>query len=539
MGNDQSDNPNNAGDSHVPPPDLRRTDLSRSGPTPLLALGGPIIGIDLGTVNSCVAVAEKGQARVLQSPGGYSTVPSVVHISADNSVLVGHAAKDKMVLEPDRAVYGSKRFLGRPFASQEVASRAHFFNYALVPSARGRVAAQIHERTVPLEDIAAHILNHLKEIAEHDLGQPVQRAVVTVPAYFGENQRQAIRDAGRICGLHVERVVNEPTAAAVAYGFGRGLDETVLVYDFGGGTFDASLLRIEGNRTEVLAADGDAFLGGSDFDDRLTEFALMSFERKHSGTSFRDEAVPVQRLRFAAEMAKVQLSQATSADIELPYITQVDGKPVKLEVSIPRELLEDLTEDLVERSLGIVQSVLDTAKIQTSMNNDVILVGGQTRSPMVRRMLVERFNKKPTANIHPDEAVALGAALIADAMEQNTGIELVDILPASIRVGLRDNTSLILLPRGVRLPAEKRFEVTLNSAPQGNTAVVLYRGEQKIATNNTLLGKLRIPNVPANATNRKALITLSVSADGLFTARATHPDSGDSGDSGELDVLLL
>ena len=519
--------------------DRRGSNIRRPvGPPPLLSLSGPVVGIDLGTVNSCVAFADGNDPKVLSDPGGYTTVPSVVHLSPDGEIMVGHAAREKMVLEPDRAVYGSKRFLGRPFTSQEVHRSAHFFNYALVQSPEGRVAAQVGDEVLTLEQVAGHILEHLKKVAQHHLKQEIQRAVITVPAYFGETQRQAVRDAGRLIGLHVERILNEPTAAAVAYGFGRGLQDTVLVYDLGGGTFDASVLRIDGDRVEVLASDGDPFLGGADFDDRLTEYVLMLFERKHrdSNATFREESVPMQRLRFAVERAKIQLSEANTAAVNLPYIMKGESGPLDLDAKIQRDVFEDLTEDLVDRTLGIVQNVLDRAKVQSSQLNEVILVGGQTRSPHVQRLLVNRFGRQPCKQVHADEAVALGAALVANTLFSDSTVDLVDVLPASIRVGLRDNKSAVLLTRGIRLPAEKRFDVPLNPSPQGETRVVLYRGEANNASDNTLLGTMRLPGTSHELESPKASVMLSISADGLLNIHALHPTLGDTGN---LDVLLL
>lgn len=513
----------------------RQTQLGHS-PGRLFTLSGPVVGIDFGTVNSCVAAVRNGEAQVLTNPGGYPTVPTIVHLPPGEPPLVGHPARERMILEPDRAVYGAKRFLGRPFASREVAGAAHFYNYELVQSPEGRVAAQVDGQVISLEEVAAQILTLLRKVASHALGQDVQRAVVTVPAYFGETQRQAVRDAGRIAGLYVERILNEPTAAAVAFGFNRGLEETVLVYDLGGGTFDASVLRIAGNRMEVLASDGDPFLGGSDLDDRITEFLLQQFEREH-GFSLREQTVSVQRIRFAAESAKKTLSDATTAHVHLPFIAQSEAGPVDLRAEITREQLEMLTNDLVERTLTITQKVLDQAQVRSSDLNDVILVGGQSRSPAVRQLLTERFGKKPCSWVHPDEAVAIGAALVAHAIEGAAPMELTDVLSASIRLGLKNRRTAVLIPRGVRLPAEKKFEVTLSGSGAGHTKVFLYRGEGAEVVDNSFLGTLMLPGVPADAEGkRKAIIVLTVSADGLLSVQAQHPSLGSIA---ELDVLLL
>ncbi len=345
---------------------------------------GIVVGIDLGTVNSCIAIVENGVPRVLKSSRGYETIPSVVYVAADGSILVGHQAVERMILEPHRAVYGSKRFLGRSFQSKEVQSLGHFFNYEIAQGPDGRAAARVGNQLIRLEHVAAHILKSLKEMAEAQLKIEIKRAIITCPAYFDETQRGAVREAGRLAGLHVERILNEPTAAAVAFGAGKGMKKTVLVYDLGGGTFDATLLKIDGDTLEVLATHGDPFLGGSDFDDRLTEYVLMSYEREKT-VVLRDNPVAVQRIRFAVELAKRQLSEVESASIDLPFIKKSATGHIDLKMTLSRSILETLTDDLVDRTIGIVQAVLDQAKMPAAQLDEIILVGGQSRSPHVRR----------------------------------------------------------------------------------------------------------------------------------------------------------
>lgn len=503
---------------------FRVFNLQTKQPTPLLARTGPVIGIDLGTVNTCIAVVDRGHPRVLQSREGYETVPSVVFIGGDKKIVVGHKALEKMILEPHRGVSGSKRFLGRPFTSKEVRSLGHFFNYALVAGSNGRTAAQVGDTVIPLEEVSGYILGEARELASKRLGLDISRAVVTVPAYFGETQRQAVRDAGRLAGLHIERIINEPTAAAVAYGFGRGLNSTILVYDLGGGTFDASVLKINGDTMEVLATDGDPFLGGQDFDDRLTEFVLMSFERSH-GVSLRKDAVAVQRLRFAVQMTKHQLSEVDSAPLDVPYIVQAPSGSLDVHMVLERHVLEDLTRDLVDRTLAIVDTVLKTAGVPSAKLDDVLLVGGQSRSPHVRRLLLERFGRKPSNAVHPDQAVALGAAIVAEAMQNKLPVHLTDVLPASIRMAVADGQTVVLLPRGTRLPANKHFDVTAVAGDNAELKVVLCRGEVGPVAQNTLLGILRLTLNP-QAAGTPARVTVSVSADGLLSATARHPGVG-------------
>ncbi|MEK7705944.1 MAG: Hsp70 family protein, partial [Myxococcota bacterium] len=519
-----------------PPLATQRERLQVPGPAPLLGLTGPVVGIDLGTSNSSIAIVQDGRPRVITSQRGYEVVPSVLFVPPDGRPLVGHRAVERMILEPHRAIYGSKRFLGRPYASREVRTMGHFFTYALVEGPSGACAARVGETVLPLEEVSAHILRSLREIASQELGDDVVRAVISVPAYFGETQRQAVREAGRLAGLFVERVLNEPTAAAIAYGHERNLQRTALIYDLGGGTFDASLLHISGDEFEVLASDGDPFLGGADFDDRLTEYALSAFERAHH-LDLHGDPVAIQRIRFAAELAKRQLSEVTQATIDLPYIANAGTGYIDLHLDLERELLESLTQDLVERTLGIVQNVLDRARISSSDIDDVVLVGGQSRSPHVRRRLAERFGHAPNRTVHPDQAVALGAAIVADTIRTSRPLRLVDILPASIRIAHADGTTSVLLPRGARLPAGTHFEVSPNTQAGSTVDVALYRGEGTGRDENTYLGSLRFPPVASSAAaNAKVKVSLAVNAEGILSVSARHPLTGETQ---ALDVSLV
>ena len=508
------------------PPARRLESVLASERAPLIALEGPVVGIDLGTVNSCVAFVKDGRPQVITSRLGYQIIPSVVFIATDGNVLVGHRAVEKMILAPGRAIYGSKRFLGRPYASKEVRTLGHFFPYELTSSPDGRVAARIGDQLIRLEEVSAHILRALREIAEDNLGTKVTRAVICVPAYFGETQRQAVRDAARLAGFYVERILNEPTAAAVAYGWGREALGTIALYDLGGGTFDVAILRLDGPRVEVIATEGDPFLGGSDFDDRITEYVLMRFERAN-GVVLRQDPVAVQRIRFAAEIAKRQLSEALTAEIFLPYICKTATGFLELRMKIERETLESLTHDLVERTFTLLQSVLDAVGIKASQLDDVLLVGGQTRSPHVRRLLAERFGRTPSTGVHPDEAVALGAAIIADAMYSKRPIDLIDVLPASIRAATPDGGTIRLLPRGVRLPASAELDIASDTGNDLEYRMTLYRGEHETATQNTLIGTVRLPSSHALAlAGTRAKAKVQVNAEGILSVTVQHPMTG-------------
>jgi molecular chaperone DnaK len=494
--------------------------------------GDSVLGIDLGTTNSCVAIVENGTPRVLASAAGYDTVPSVVFISPEaekRKVLTGHKAVERMILDPQRAIYGAKRFIGRPFTSKEVKTFGHFFHYELSEGSGGRAAVRIDGRPLPLEWVSGCILAHMKHMAHKALGRAVTKAVITVPAYFGEGQRQSVRDAGKLAGLEVVRIVSEPTAAAVAFGFGRGMKKTILVYDLGGGTFDASILKLDGDKMTVLAADGDAFLGGSDFDDRITELLLAHLERTH-GVNLRTDRVCVQRVRFAAELAKKQLSQAKLTRIDVPYLAQGPNGPINLATTLEVEQLQALTDDLVTRTLDIVENTLQRAKLKSSEIDEVVLVGGQSRSPYVAERIFERFGKKPSRTVHPDHAVALGAAIVgaaAYAKQDAPKLALTDVLPASVRLALQNGKTRVLMKRGDALPATVNVEVESLSVGGGKAneyLALLCRGEAEDTADNEVIGSVRVPSSFALAVSKtKAPLTLSVNAEGLLKATLKHP----------------
>lgn len=556
---------------------------------------GPVVGIDLGTINSCVAfVGDDGRPQVITSDKGYETIPSVVHYDrGSGAVSVGHAAHERMLLDPFQAVYGSKRFLGRAYRSAEVQALGHFFNYALKEGPDGTAMAHIDGRDIPLESVAARILAELVKLASVHLGRRVERAVVTVPAYFGESQRAATVAAGRRAGLKIERLINEPTAAAVAFGLvAPESDEelTVLAYDLGGGTFDASLLRIRGPRMQVLASEGDPFLGGTDFDDRLIQFVLFGFEREH-GVDLRQDAIAIQRIRFAVELAKRQLSSANEAHVNVPFVATKSGFPLDLQATLTRDLFESLTQDLVDRTLKIVQVVLDRAKLPSSEIDAIILVGGQARSPVVSRSLRERFGRAPSRRVHPDHAVAMGAALIAHRVygpppaaptavssppapprarlapaESETTrepvtspepvapasstelhlpdepvlelqeplaaplaqtLEVTEIVTASVHFVLPDGEMRTLFPRSTPLPAEREIYVPPTPRSPREYRVVLVRGEQRTADQNEPICALRVPDaMTTELDGAKMRVFVRIEVDGQMTIVVEHPETG-------------
>ncbi|MGF1510625.1 MAG: Hsp70 family protein [Myxococcota bacterium] len=491
--------------------------LERGLPPP--PRSGPILGIDLGTVNSCVACVLDGSVRVL-GDGEVRTFPSVVHFDVSGRRRVGHAARAKMVLEPTRTVFGSKRFLGRPFASEEVRRWGHFFPYQLVQGAGGATAVKMGHDLFPLEEVSKEILKALKLQAESALGVSVHRAVISVPADFGEPQREAVHRSGRLAGLWVERLINEPTAAAVAYGHRRELDRHILVYDLGGGTFDVSILRVTPKELEVLSSGGDPFLGGADFDDRLTEYILTRFEGE-SGVHLGADVTAIQKIRFAAEAAKIQLSDRDEAEIFLPKVTT--DPPRNLSVTIARVQFEAMVGDLIDRTLRIAETVLEQADIKADDIDEVVLVGGQTQTPAVRHRLQERFGQKLSQRVNPDEAVALGAAIVAASLEggdlEADPVKLKDILTASIQWSTNGRDSQVILPRGSRLPATASFDVPRTTTDMAPT-LRLYRGESKHTEENAFIGSLDLSELSRTT---GALAHLDVSAEGLLSVRVRRP----------------
>ena len=481
-----------------------------------LPTDGPVLGVDLGTSTSCAALVEGGKPQVIQHTSG-STVPSVVHFDTSGRRRVGEAAREKIALEPTRTVFGSKRFLGRPFTSVEVRRWGHFFPYQMVQGAGGATAVKVGHDLFSLEEVSAEILRTLKRRAETVAGRPVGRVVLSVPAYFGEPQRLAVRRAGRMARLRVERIINEPTAAAVSYGFGRGLKTTILVFDLGGGTFDVSILKIDGDRMNVLATGGDPFLGGSDFDDRLTELAFTTFE-KRTGTRLRDDYVAVQRVRFGAEQAKIQLSEAQEATIDVPNATVLDGQSIHFSVKVTREMYTQVVGDLVDRALLIVDGVLKKAGVTGADIDEVVLVGGQTRSPVVRERVTERFGKKLSKRVHAEEAVATGAALIGESIARDLKLELRDVLTASIWLRIGDGPGERILAQGCALPASTTFSVPLAFEGAEEVLVRLYRGEAETADENAFIGALSLE--PGES---QAEAELTVDQDGLLSVAVKEP----------------
>ena len=449
-----------------------------------------LLGIDLGTTNTCVAYVRNKIAKVVPSDKGALILPSVVAVSEKGELLVGNVAKDQMVVNPRNTIYGAKRLIGRKYNSKVVQDIKHYFTYEIVEGSEGEAAVALAGKVYSLPQISAFVLQHCKRVAEATLGQEIREAVISVPAYYNDNQRQAVKEAGRLAGFEVKRIVNEPTAAALAYGMNRGFDHKVLVYDLGGGTFDVSVLQLHGNVMEVLATGGDTFLGGVDFDNRIIDFVLEEF-REETKLDLTDSPIAMQRIKNASEAAKIDLTLLSNVVIELPYVTEKRGKPVDLKIPLSRERLNTLVMDLVDRTFEIVDRVLGEKSIPTSEIAEVLLVGGQTRMPLVQGKTHQHFGRPPRKGVHPDESVALGAALLAESMSEIDSVTLVDALSMPIGFAMPGGRFRKVIEKNTQIPIQRSFRL-----PPTKGAVMeldIFQGDSERIIDNEYLGTLRFP----------------------------------------------
>jgi len=487
---------------------------------------GPIIGIDLGTSNSCAALVRDGKPAIVTSREGYNTVPSIIALNARGKLVVGHPAKSQMLTNPRQTVYGSKRLVGRAYDSDIVQTFKNLFHYEIVAGEDGEVAVQLGDRVYSLQQISAMVLREVRELAQNQLGQPISRAVVTVPAYYNDNQRQAVREAGRLAGLYIERILNEPTAAALAYGYGRQLNQRVLVYDLGGGTFDASVLELSDNVYEVVSTGGDTFLGGIDFDGAIVGYLLDGFRAK-TGHEFQGDRVALQRISDAAERAKCQLSERSEIRVHVPFVTMIDNQPRDLDVVLSREKLVELTGGLVDRTLKTCGEVLAAKGLKPSDIDEVILVGGQSRAPLVHQRVAQYFGRTASKGVHPDEAVALGAALFAHSLGQVEGVVLIDVLPMTIGVGLPGGRFKPVLEHNTSLPASKTYELSTTRDRLEELEVAVFQGEGLRAEENEYLGTLKLTGLPPLPRGEvQVTVSFEVSNESLLTVRAREGVTG-------------
>jgi len=450
-----------------------------------------LLGIDLGTTNTCVAYVRNKVARVVPSDKGSLILPSVVAMSDKGNLLVGNIAKDQMVVNPRNTIYGAKRLIGRQYNSKVVQDIKHYFSYEIVEGPNGEAAVVLAGKVYSLPQISAFVLQHCKRVAEATLGQEITEAIISVPAYYNDNQRNAVKEAGKLAGFTVKRIVNEPTAAALAYGLNRGFDHKVLVYDLGGGTFDVSVLQLHGNVMEVLATGGDTFLGGVDFDNRIIDFVLEEF-RNQTKIDLTQSPIAMQRIKNAAEAAKIDLSLLSNVVIELPYIADRKGKPVDLRIPLSRERVNALVMDLVEKTFQLVERVLGEKSLNRGDIQEVLLVGGQTRMPLVQGKAHQFFGKPPRKGVHPDESVALGAALLAESMQEIDSVTLVDALSMPIGFAMPGGRFRKVIEKNTQIPSKNSFRLPPARDGKG-LELDIFQGDGDRIIDNEYLGTLKFP----------------------------------------------
>ena len=493
---------------------------------------GKIIGIDLGTTNSCVSIMEGGKPKVIENAEGSRTTPSIVAYSDDGEILVGQAAKRQAVTNPRNTLYAVKRLIGRRFDDAVVQKDIKMVPYTIARADNGDAWVDVKGQKMAPPQISAQVLKKMKKTAEDYLGEAVTEAVITVPAYFNDSQRQATKDAGRIAGLEVKRIINEPTAAALAFGMDRGPgDHLIAVYDLGGGTFDISVIEIadvDGEKQfEVLSTNGDTFLGGEDFDMRLIEYLADEF-KKESGITLQGDPLAMQRLKEAAEKAKIELSSSQQTEVNLPYITADATGPKHLVVKMSRAKLESLVEELVERTLEPVRIALKDAGKSPSQIQDVILVGGQTRMPMVQDKVKAFFGKEPRKDVNPDEAVAVGAAIQGAVLSGGVkDVLLLDVTPLTLGIETLGGVATPLIEKNTTIPTRK--SQVFSTAEDGQTAVTIHvvQGERKRATDNKSLGRFDLADIPPAPRGMPQVeVTFDIDANGIMNVSAKDKASG-------------
>ncbi|MBV8201883.1 MAG: molecular chaperone DnaK, partial [Acidobacteria bacterium] len=484
-----------------------------------------IIGIDLGTTNSVVAVMEGTEAKVIPNAEGNRTTPSVVAFTKSGERLVGQVAKRQSVTNPKNTIFSIKRFMGRKYS--EVTEEMKMVPYAVERAENGDVRIVVESKKYSPPEISAMILGKLKQAAEDYLGEKVEQAVITVPAYFNDSQRQATKDAGKIAGLNVERLVNEPTAAALAYGLDKKKDQTIAVYDFGGGTFDISILEVGEGVVEVKATNGDTHLGGDNMDQRVIDWLLEEF-KKDQGIDLGTDPMALQRLKEAAEKAKIELSSAMETDINLPFITADASGPKHLNLRLTRSKLEQLVEDLIQRSMGPCKRALEDAKVSAKEIDEVVLVGGQTRMPAIQKVVKDFFGKEPHKGVNPDEVVAIGAAIQGGVLRGDVkDVVLLDVTPLSLGIETLGGVFTKMIDRNTTIPARKTEVFSTAADNQTSVEVHVLQGEREMARYNRTLGKFHLDGIPAAPRGRPQIeVAFDIDANGIVHVSAKDLGTG-------------
>jgi len=486
---------------------------------------GKVIGIDLGTTNSVVAVMEGGQPTVIVNQEGARTTPSVVAFTKDSERLVGQVAKRQAVTNPDNTVFSIKRFMGRKF--DEITSETSRVPYNVVRADNGDAWVNARDKKYSPPEVSAMVLQKLKQAAEDYLGEKVTDAVITVPAYFNDAQRQATKDAGKIAGLNVQRIINEPTAAALAYGLDKKKDETIAVYDFGGGTFDISVLEVGEGVVEVKATNGDTHLGGDDLDDRIIEWLVAEF-KKSEGIDLSKDRMALQRLKEGAEKAKIELSTATETEINLPFVTADAAGPKHMQVKLTRARLEQLVEDLLQRTMAPVKQALADAGVDPSKIDEIVLVGGSTRMPRVQQLVREFFGKEPHKGVNPDEVVAIGAAAQGGVLSGEVkDLLLLDVTPLSLGIETLGGVMTTLIQRNTTIPTRKSEVFSTATDNQTNVEVHVLQGERPLARDNRTLGRFQLVGLPSAPRGVPQVeVAFDIDANGIVNVTAKDMATG-------------